>query len=82
MTHVVDAAVADTSVHRPADNVRLALSGHMRLHQMLDFGTLHPPQLTVGSSGGPLDSGPIDDNVMKQAIGTPWQLVHKSFTCH
>jgi hypothetical protein len=40
----------------------------------------HPPQLTVGSSGGPLDNGPDDNKVMGQLIGTPLQAVHKSIT--
>ncbi|MFF2513565.1 metallophosphoesterase family protein [Streptomyces sp. NPDC058086] len=79
-THVLDAAVADTPQHRLADNVRLVLSGHVHLYQMLDFNTSRPPQLTVGSSGGPLDKGPNDNNVVGQLIGTPLQAVHKSIT--
>ncbi|MER5479730.1 metallophosphoesterase [Streptomyces sp. NPDC002734] len=80
LTHVLDAAVAGTTQHRLADNVRLVLSGHVHLYQMLDFDTVRPPQLTVGSSGSPLDSGPIDGNVTGQPIGTPPQPVHRSIT--
>lgn len=79
-THVLDAAVADTNLGRLRDNVRLALSGHIHLYQMLDFDTHRPPQLTVGSSGGPLDNGPNDSKVMGMAIGTPPQPVHQSIT--
>ncbi|MFJ9863390.1 metallophosphoesterase [Streptomyces sp. NPDC101165] len=79
-THVLDDAVAHTSLGRLANNVRLALSGHIHLYQMLDFNTRRPPQLTVGSSGGPLDDGPIDSNAMRQQIGTPGQTVHNART--
>ncbi|MFE0385077.1 metallophosphoesterase family protein [Streptomyces bungoensis] len=80
LTHVLDAAVANTSLHRLADNVRLVLSGHVHLYQMLDFDTVRPPQVTVGSSGGPLDNGPDDTKVVGQLIGTPPQAVHQSIT--
>ncbi|MFJ3718052.1 metallophosphoesterase family protein [Streptomyces sp. NPDC090057] len=80
VTHVLDAAVAATGPHRLADNVRLVLSGHIHLYQMLDFDTPRPPQLTVGSSGGPLDNGPDDTKVVGKQIGTPPQAVHQSIT--
>ncbi|MET7892876.1 metallophosphoesterase [Streptomyces mirabilis] len=80
VTRVLDAAVAGTSLHRLADNVRLALSGHIHLYQMLDFNTSRPPQLTVGSSGGSLDNGPDDTKVVGQLIGTPPQAVTQSIT--
>ncbi|MEU9370484.1 metallophosphoesterase [Streptomyces avermitilis] len=80
VTHVLDDAVAHTSLGQLANNVRLVLSGHIHLYQMLDFNTGRPPQLTVGSSGGPLDNGPIDSNAMSQQIGTPRLTVHKSLT--
>ncbi|MER7683653.1 metallophosphoesterase [Streptomyces sp. NPDC097610] len=80
LTHVLDAAVSDTSLHRLADNVRLVLSGHVHLYQMVDFNTSRPPQLTVGSSGGPLDNGPDDAKVVGQRIGTPPQAVTQSIT--
>lgn len=80
LTHVLDAAVSDTSLHRLADNVRLVLSGHIHLYQMLDFNSPRPPQLTVGSSGGPLDNGPDDSKVVGQLIGTPPQAVTQSIT--
>ncbi|WP_432168835.1 metallophosphoesterase family protein [Streptomyces sp. 1222.5] len=80
VTHVLDAAVAGTGLHRPADNVRLVLSGHIHLYQMVDFDTRRPPQLTVGSSGGPLDNGPDDTKVVGKLIGTPPQAVHQSIT--
>ncbi|MET8718869.1 MULTISPECIES: metallophosphoesterase family protein [Streptomyces] len=79
-THVLDAAVDATGLHRLADNVRLVLSGHIHLYQMLDFNTGRPPQLTVGSSGGPLDNGPDDAKVVGKEIGTPPQAVHQSIT--
>ncbi|MFJ9927899.1 metallophosphoesterase family protein [Streptomyces misionensis] len=79
-THVLDAAVAATGPHQLADNVRLVLSGHIHLYQMLDFDTPRPPQLTVGSSGGPLDNGPDDTKVVGKEIGTPPQAVHQSIT--
>ncbi|MFD7626365.1 metallophosphoesterase family protein [Streptomyces sp. NPDC059851] len=80
VTPVLDRAVAGTHLQRLADNVRLALSGHIHLYQMLDFNTARPPQLTVGSAGGPLDDGPDDSNVERQSIGTPPQQVHQSIT--
>ncbi|GAX53393.1 metallophosphoesterase family protein [Streptomyces olivochromogenes] len=81
LTRVLDAAVADTSLHRLADNVRLVLSGHIHLYQMLDFNSPRPPQLTVGSSGGTLDNGPDDTKVVGQLIGTqPPQAVTQSIT--
>ncbi|MFJ8020608.1 metallophosphoesterase family protein [Streptomyces sp. NPDC096311] len=80
LTHVLDAAVFGTSQQRLADNVRLVLSGHVHLYQMLDFNSSRPPQLTVGSSGGPLDNGPDDAKVVGQMIGTPLQAVTQSIT--
>jgi 3',5'-cyclic AMP phosphodiesterase CpdA len=80
VTPVLDAAVADTSLQRLADNVRLVLSGHIHLYQMLDFDSPRPPQLTVGSSGGPLDNGPDDSKVVGQMIGTPALAVTQSIT--
>jgi hypothetical protein len=79
-THVLAAGVAGTTQGRLADNIRLVLSGHIHLYQMLDFNTARPPQLTVGSSGGPLDRGPVDGNVVGQPVGTPPQPVHQSVT--
>ncbi|MGX5187170.1 metallophosphoesterase family protein [Streptomyces avermitilis] len=77
VTHVLDEAVANTQRGRLADNVRLALSGHIHLYQMVDFNTVRPPQLTVGSSGGrPLDNGPDDSKFVGQPVGTPPQPVH------
>ncbi|MEW2285133.1 metallophosphoesterase [Streptomyces sp. NPDC047841] len=80
LTRVLGDAVADTALHRLARNVRLVLSGHVHLYQMVDFGTVRPPQLTVGSSGGPLDNGPDDLLVLGQPVGTPPQPVHQSIT--
>ncbi|MEU5716075.1 metallophosphoesterase [Streptomyces sp. NPDC020403] len=80
LTHVLDAAVARTNQQALADRVRLVLSGHVHLYQMLDFGTHRPPQLTVGSSGGPLDNGPDDSKVVGKMIGTPAQAVRQSIT--
>jgi hypothetical protein len=81
VTHVLDAAVANTSLGRLADNIRLVLSGHIHLYQMVDFNTSRPPQVTVGSSGGePQDNGPIDTNVPGQPVGTPPQPVTHSIT--
>ncbi|MET7297893.1 metallophosphoesterase [Embleya sp. NPDC005575] len=80
-THVLDAAVTNTGLGRLADNVRLVLSGHIHIYQMIDFNTPRPPQVTVGSSGGePLDNGPIDSNVTRQSVGTPPQPVTQSIT--
>lgn len=79
-TPVLDAAVAGTNLHALRENVRLVLSGHIHLYQMLDFNTARPPQLTVGSSGGPLDYGPDDTKVVGKAIGTPPQPVNQSIT--
>ncbi|KUN27242.1 metallophosphoesterase [Streptomyces corchorusii] len=80
LTRVLGDAVADTAPHRLARNVRLVLSGHVHLYQMVDFDTVRPPQLTVGSSGGPLDDGPDDLLVLGQPVGTPPQPVHQSIT--
>ncbi|MGW0509575.1 metallophosphoesterase family protein [Streptomyces olivaceoviridis] len=80
LTRVLGDAVADTALHRLARNVRLVLSGHVHLYQMVDFDTVRPPQLTVGSSGGPLDDGPDDLLVLGQPVGTPPQPVHQSIT--
>lgn len=79
-TPVLDAAVAGTSLHALRDNVRLVMSGHIHLYQMLDFNTARPPQLTSGTSGGPLDNGPDDTKVVGKAIGTPPQPVNQSIT--
>ncbi|MGA5040328.1 metallophosphoesterase family protein [Streptomyces capoamus] len=80
LTRVLSEAVADTALHRLARNVRLVLSGHVHLYQMVDFGTVRPPQLTVGSSGGPPDNGPDDLSVVGQPVGTPPQPVRQSIT--
>ncbi|MFI7496988.1 metallophosphoesterase family protein [Streptomyces sp. NPDC049687] len=79
-THVLDRAVADTQLHQLHRKVRLVLSGHFHLAQKIDFDSTRPPQLTLGSSGGPLDNGPVDANVELQSIGTPPQQVHESVT--
>ncbi|MDX5568809.1 hypothetical protein PYK79_43530 [Streptomyces sp. ID05-04B] len=73
-------AVADSQLHRLQTKVRMVLSGHFYLAQKLDFDSTRPPQLTLGSSGGPLDNGPIDSNVEVQSIGTPAEQVHQSVT--
>ncbi|MFE2063381.1 metallophosphoesterase family protein [Streptomyces sp. NPDC059467] len=80
LTRVLSDAVADTGLHRLASNVRLVLSGHVHLYQMIDFNTVRPPQVTVGSSGGPLDDGPDDRLVVNQPVGTPTEPVHQSIT--
>ncbi|HEU5023785.1 MAG TPA: metallophosphoesterase [Spirillospora sp.] len=52
-----------------APNVRLVLSGHLHLYQMLDFAkSTRPPQLTVGSSGTTLDTAPDDTKVMGKTV--------------
>ncbi|MGQ4365917.1 metallophosphoesterase family protein [Streptomyces sp. SAS_272] len=79
-THVLDGAVADSQLHRLQTKVRMVLSGHFHLAQKLDFDSTRPPQLTLGSSGGPLDNGPVDGNVELQSIGTPAEQVHQSVT--
>ncbi|MFJ5776279.1 metallophosphoesterase family protein [Streptomyces sp. NPDC093094] len=79
-THVLDGAVADTSLHHLHDKVRMVLSGHFHFAQKLDFDSTRPPQLTLGNSGGPLDNGPVDGNVELQSIGTPPQQVHQAVT--
>ncbi|WP_433462781.1 metallophosphoesterase family protein [Spirillospora sp. CA-128828] len=56
-------------VNALAANVRLVLSGHVHLYQMLDFlNSTRPPQLTVGSSGTTLDTPPDDTKVMGQTV--------------
>ncbi|WP_260334993.1 metallophosphoesterase [Streptomyces sp. EAS-AB2608] len=80
LTRVLSNAVADTPAHSLAPNVRLVLSGHVHLYQMIDFNTARPPQVTVGSSGGPLDDGPDDRLVHNQPVGTPPQPVNQSIT--
>ncbi|MET8245071.1 metallophosphoesterase [Streptomyces sp. NPDC005202] len=81
VTHVLDEAVARTNLGRLEDNVRMVLSGHVHLYQMVDFNTTRPPQVTVGFSGGaPLDQGPNDANVVGKPVGTPPQPVHQSIT--
>ncbi|UFR04335.1 metallophosphoesterase [Streptomyces sp. Go40/10] len=79
-THVLAGAVAGTNLGRLADNVRLVLSGHIHLYQMIDFNTRRPPQLTVGSSGGTLEHGPDDSKAVGTPIGVPPQPVHQSVT--
>ncbi|MEW1775102.1 metallophosphoesterase [Streptomyces sp. NPDC086777] len=79
-TRVLAAAVGNTNLGRLRDNVRLVLSGHIHLYQMLDFNTSRPPQLTVGSAGGPLDMGPVDGNANGKMIGTPLQVVNQTMT--
>ncbi|MDR6979907.1 hypothetical protein J2X68_006644 [Streptomyces sp. 3330] len=80
-TPVLDRAVAGTTLGRPADNIRMVLSGHAHLYQMVDFDTTRPPQVTVGFSGGaPLEQGPNDAAVIGKAVGTPAQPVHHSVT--
>lgn len=79
-TPVLDSAVANTSLHALRENVRLVLSGHIHIYQMLDFDTARPPQLTVGSSGAPLDNGPNDANVVGKMFGRLPQPVHQSIT--
>lgn len=81
VTRVLDKAVADTALGRLEDNIRMVLSGHVHLYQMIDFDTVRPPQVTVGFSGGtPLDQGPNDAGVVGQPVGTPPQPVHQSIT--
>ncbi|MER5434596.1 metallophosphoesterase [Streptomyces sp. NPDC002588] len=79
-TQVLDGAVADTQLHQLQGKVRMVLSGHLHLAQKIDFDSTRPPQLTFGNSGGPLDNGPIDNNVELQSIGTPPQQVNESVT--
>ncbi|GGR67905.1 phosphatase [Streptomyces humidus] len=80
-TPVLDKAVAATTLGRLADNIRVVLSGHAHLYQMIDFNTTRPPQVTVGFSGGdPLDQGPNDANVIGRPVGTPPQPVNHSIT--
>ncbi|MFE7934315.1 metallophosphoesterase family protein [Streptomyces sp. NPDC057456] len=80
-TPVLDRAVAGTTLKRLADNVRMVLSGHAHLYQMIDFNTPRPPQVTVGFSGGdPLEQGPNDAGVIGTAVGTPPQPVRHSVT--
>ncbi|MGA8115799.1 MAG: metallophosphoesterase [Actinocatenispora sp.] len=80
ITHLLSTAVADTTLHRLAGNIQLVLSGHVHLYQMLDFSSARQPQLTVGSSGGPLDNGPNDSAVIGQQVGVPPELVTQSIT--
>ncbi|MFH9553940.1 metallophosphoesterase [Streptomyces sp. NPDC017435] len=80
-TPVLDKAVGGTTLGRLADNIRMVLSGHAHLYQMIDFDTARPPQLTVGFSGGdPLEQGPNDAAVLGTPVGTPPQAVHHSLT--
>lgn len=80
LTPVLDDALARTTLHRLADNIRLVLSGHVHIYQMLEFTTARLPQLTVGSSGGPLDNGPDDGKVIGQQVGIPPRGVTQSIT--
>ncbi|MEV4619407.1 metallophosphoesterase [Asanoa sp. NPDC049573] len=81
------AAVTATTAHMLSSRIRLVLSGHVHLYQMLDFGSLvaphRPPQITVGSSGTKLDqktwtdANLIGKNVDGQPVG---QLItHSEF---
>jgi hypothetical protein len=60
----LQSAVGQTSSKALAGNVRLVLSGHEHLYQMLDFKTSRPAQVTVGASGTQLDTAP-DDTLVK-----------------
>ncbi|MEU1187743.1 metallophosphoesterase [Streptomyces sp. NPDC005859] len=80
-TPVLARAVAGTTLGRLADNIRMVLSGHAHLYQMIDFDTTRPPQVTVGFSGGdPLEQGPNDAAVIGKSVGTPLQSVNHSLT--
>jgi hypothetical protein len=73
------AAITATSAKELDPHIRLVLSGHVHLYQMLDFGSLvsphRPPQITVGSSGTELgeknwkDADLINKNVDGQPVG-------------
>jgi hypothetical protein len=78
LTQTLEDALTHSTLHRLADNIRLVLSGHVHIYQMLDFNTPRPPQLTVGSSGGPLDNGPDDTKVPGQQVDG--QTVNQSVT--
>ncbi|WP_405968714.1 metallophosphoesterase [Streptomyces sp. NBC_00015] len=80
-TPVLQSAVAGTALGRLADNIRMVVSGHAHLYQMIDFNTTRPPQVTVGFSGGaPLEQGPNDAGVIGKAVGMPLQPVNHSVT--
>lgn len=80
-TPVLDKAVSSTTLGRLADNIRMVISGHAHLYQVIDFNTTRPPQVTVGFSGGdPLEQGPNDATVIGNSVGTPAQAVNHSLT--
>ncbi|MEQ7128124.1 metallophosphoesterase [Actinopolymorpha sp. B11F2] len=65
----LQSAVGQTSGKALADNVRLVLSGHEHLYQMLDFtNSTRPAQVTVGSSGTKLDTPPVDALVQGKTV--------------
>ncbi|WP_331769454.1 metallophosphoesterase [Embleya sp. NBC_00888] len=82
VTHALDSGLAATTLGRLADNVRLVLSGHIHLYQMVDFlNSTRPPQVTVGASGAlPLDIGPPDSMTPGKLVGDPTQTVNQSRT--
>ncbi|MBE1612159.1 hypothetical protein HEB94_009007 [Actinopolymorpha pittospori] len=61
-------AVEQTTAKALAPNIRLVLSGHEHLYQMLDFNSTRPPQLTVGSSGTKLETAPDDTKVEGKVV--------------
>lgn len=62
-------SVKQSSAHELASNIRLVLSGHIHLYQMLDFvKSTRPPQITVGSSGTTLNQAPDDTKVQGQMV--------------
>jgi Calcineurin-like phosphoesterase len=62
-------AVKDSSRGALAPNIRLVLSGHIHLYQMLDFTkSTRPPQVTVGSSGSALNTAPDDTKVQGKIV--------------
>jgi hypothetical protein len=61
-------ALQQTSRGSLAPNIRLVLSGHEHLYQMLDFNSARPPQVTVGSSGTELDTAPDDTKIAGQTV--------------
>jgi 3',5'-cyclic AMP phosphodiesterase CpdA len=77
--HRLGAAITATGAGMLSAQIRLVLSGHVHLYQMLDFGGLvsprRPPQITVGSSGTELDrktwtdANLVNRNVDGQPIG-------------
>jgi hypothetical protein len=81
------AAVSATTAGMLSSQIRLVLSGHVHLYQMLDFGSLtsphRPPQITVGSSGTELDpktwtdANLITKNVDGQPVGH--LITHSAF---